>query len=623
MTAEVTQTDPAPAKWLGPYLLLEALPPYGMVQPYVARAEGRVGLCMVKRLLPALEGNPTARARFAREAKIGAELQHPNIVPTVGHGVEDGAAYLAVDFVTGESLASTLAALNRAGSRLPLSVFRTIALSVLDALTYAHGARGKDGAPLGIVHRDLTPRNILLTYLGEVKIGDFGVARLNADDFKTVPGIAVGTLEYLSPEQATGQTADLRSDLYTLSAVFYEMLTGRPVVAPGSTTVATLSVVANVDPPSLAGLRPDLSPRLVGVIERGLVKDRTQRFQSAPEMRAALETALGPTPAVGPEGLSRFLRELLPDGEARLMELIDRIRERAALAPARPSQLGADGAVRPGELDRASPSQLATMIVRDRSTPRGGVPVEGDEPPEPSVMTMPGTLVRGSEPVPMPVISTIPSSAHREVVPSRIGPPPKRWWPVAVISGAAILLVVAVASLRGNAPQPVLLEEAAPGVAPSVVASAATAPTPVEAEALREAPPPPTADAPPVNRPVAPETKAAPAKRRVGKEGSDPGNVGGAPVSPPPPPAAPPPAPTESPYAGVRQKIRTMMAALPKKDVKTFDEVRNTLARLSRDLPEPTRQKVDSKLSSADLAQDVEELAQALELIERSRARLE
>ncbi|MBK6683193.1 MAG: serine/threonine protein kinase [Deltaproteobacteria bacterium] len=619
MTPDVTAEDAPTSKWFGSYLLLEALPAYGMVQPYVARADGRVGLCVVKRLLPALEGNPTARARFAREARIGAQLQHPGIVPFVGHGVEGTTAFLAVDFLVGEPLQAALAALARAGSRLPLPLFRTIALSVLDALSFAHRARSAEGTPLGIVHRDLTPRNIILTFAGEVKISDFGVARLNADDFKTVPGIAVGTLEYLSPEQATGQTVDARSDLYTLSALFYEMLAGKPVIPPGTTTVATLSLVANVEPTPLVTLRPDLSPRLAGVIERGMAKDREVRFQSAAEMKVALESALGPSPAAGPEALSRFLRELLPDSEARMIQLMDRIRDQAATAPPRPSQIGADGVVRPGEMDRASPSQLATMVVRDRSTPRGGTPSElvSDEPPEPSVMTMPGTLVRGGEPAPMPQVSTIPSGNVREPVPSLVGPAPRRGTMILVL-GVALLLVVAALLLRPQAPEPMLIDDPpAPSADPPVVTAALKPGEPRAAEAEPTAP----AEVSPPPRSEVLEAKGPPSKRRVPNK--EPGEA--AAVSSPPPPASPPPAPppAESPYAGLRQKIRAMIAAQPKKDVRTFDEVRGALARLSKDLPEPTRQKVASKLSSADLAQDVEELGQALELIERSRAQLE
>lgn len=620
MTPDVTAADAPTSKWFGSYLLLEALPAYGMVQPYVARADGRVGLCVVKRLLPALEGNPTARARFAREAKIGAQLQHPGIVPFVGHGVEGSTAFLAVDFLVGEPLQAALGALSRAGSRLPLPLFRTIAVSVLDALSFAHRARGADGTPLGIVHRDLTPRNIILTFAGEVKISDFGVARLNADDFKTVPGIAVGTLEYLSPEQATGQTVDARSDLYTLSALFYEMLAGQPVIPPGSTTVATLSLVANVEPTPLVTLRPDLSPRLAGVIERGMAKDREVRFQSAAEMKQALESALGPLPAAGPEVLSRFLRELLPDSEARMIQLMDRIRDQAATAPPRPSQIGADGMVRPGELERASPSQLATLVVRDRSTPRGGTPGEviSDEPPEPSVMTMPGTLVRGGEPAPLPLVSTVPGATFREPVPSRVGPPPRRWSMIAVV-GVALLLVVAALLLRPETPEPVVVDDQAATSDPAPVVTAALKPGPPQAVAEPEPAPPAEASPPPRSEVL--EAKGPPSKRRgVSKDPGESTSVSN-PAPPAPPPSSPPPA--ESPYAGLRQKIRTMIAAQPKKDVRTFDEVRGALARLSKDLPEPTRQKVASKLSSADLAQDVEELGQALELIERSRAQLE
>lgn len=188
-----------------------------------------------------------------------------------------------------------------------------VALDVLDGLGYAHDHRNPDGNPIHLVHRDLSPNNIMLSYLGEAKIIDFGIASGKIDTFKTKPGHIMGTPRYLSPEQATMKPIDRRSDLYTLSVVLYGMFTGRPLIRKGAPGQVLGEIIEKVPRPLTEALT-DFPEELWNVIEIGLAKNPDDRWQTAGEFRDALASS---HPWTLPERreIGLFLEEYFPEGK--------------------------------------------------------------------------------------------------------------------------------------------------------------------------------------------------------------------------------------------------------------------------------------------------------------------
>jgi len=218
--------------------------------------------------------------RFRREARAVAQLSHPNIVTVIDRGEDDGQQYIVFEYVDGDSLKQLV---DRDGP-LPARRAAELALQIADALAFAHHS--------GLVHRDVKPQNVLVTEDGEAKVTDFGIARsLDVEHGVTQTGTVLGTSNYLSPEQARGQTVTPATDVYSLGVVLYELLTGE-VPFPGENFVAVAMKHINEPPPSLLQRRPDLPMRLVSTVERALAKDPANRFASmdafASELRACL-----------------------------------------------------------------------------------------------------------------------------------------------------------------------------------------------------------------------------------------------------------------------------------------------------------------------------------------------
>ena len=165
--------EPAAVRRLGPYLLLEALPAYGMVQPFLARRDGSAELVVLKQLMSDLAEHRTALARFEREARVAREVLHQNLVRLVDAGEGDGRPYVVYELLFGTDLATLLSS----SGPLSLPALGAIAFPVLDGLAHAHEARDHNGKSLGLVHRDLAPRNVLISFSGEVKVGDFEIGR--------------------------------------------------------------------------------------------------------------------------------------------------------------------------------------------------------------------------------------------------------------------------------------------------------------------------------------------------------------------------------------------------------------------------------------------------------------
>ena len=268
---------------LGPFEILAPLGAGGMGEVYRAR-DTRLGREVAIKIVPdRLSENPNALKRFEQEARSVAALSHPNILAIHDFNNVDGIAFVVTELLRGESLDQRLAR-----ETLPWRKAVEIAVAVADGLSSAHAR--------GIVHRDLKPANIFLTADGQVKILDFGLAKQNATSDKpfsqmatdTEPGMVVGTIGYMSPEQVAGQTADARGDIFALGCVLYEMLTGERAFR-GSSAAATLAAILRDHPKDLSEYGKNIPPGVISVVRRCLEKSPEERFQSARDLSFALK----------------------------------------------------------------------------------------------------------------------------------------------------------------------------------------------------------------------------------------------------------------------------------------------------------------------------------------------
>jgi len=253
-------------------------------------AEGVVKLLVVKRILPAYGASPRFRAMFAEEANLATRLNHPNIVQVYEfQDYGDEGQLLSMEYVEGVDLGKLMAGARAREMRIPPWVAAYIIAEAAKGLHYAHERKDDKGVPLGIVHRDVSPQNILLSYEGAAKIADFGVATANM--FREEVGVLKGKFGYMSPEQARGERVDRRSDIYALGVILHEMLCGRPL-HPGLSGDDLLAAVRSgqVEPPSR--YVPDLPAQLEAIVMRALSVRREDRYQSARDMSGAIARAM-------------------------------------------------------------------------------------------------------------------------------------------------------------------------------------------------------------------------------------------------------------------------------------------------------------------------------------------
>ena len=272
----------------GKYQLLEKIATGGMAEVYRARAFGMAGfekILVIKRVLDRMAADQEFVEMFIDEARIAVQLQHVNIVQVFDLGEESGQYYMAMEYVHGIDLSRLLSRARNLGSfPIPLALF--IAAEMLKALQFAHQQVDQEGRPMQIVHCDVSPQNVLISYAGEVKILDFGIARA-AFQADTQHRIVRGKYAYMSPEQVAGKTLDGRSDLFSLGIVLYEMLTGRRLFKMKSRD-ETLARVRRAEVPSPRGYRPEISEDLEAFLLKVLARNRDDRFEDGQEMYAAL-----------------------------------------------------------------------------------------------------------------------------------------------------------------------------------------------------------------------------------------------------------------------------------------------------------------------------------------------
>jgi serine/threonine protein kinase len=306
----------------GPYRLVRKIAVGGMAEVFKAKRSGVEGfekVVAVKRILPHLSDNKEFVEMFIDEAKMVAGLTHPNIVQISDLGKLEKSYYIAMEYVHGRDLRTILRRAKDRGLRLPLDLTVLIVSKVCSALEFAHRKKDERGRPMLIVHRDISPQNILISFEGEVKLTDFGIAKAATKARITDAGALRGKLLYMSPEQAWGKPMDRRSDVFSLGIVFYEMVTDqKPFLGSSEMSILEMVRECRVAPPS--DVNPRIPERLEKVVMTALERDPDHRYQDAAEMYRDLDRVLHERQPPTANELTRFM-ELLFDEEERVEAL--------------------------------------------------------------------------------------------------------------------------------------------------------------------------------------------------------------------------------------------------------------------------------------------------------------
>ncbi|NMB73852.1 MAG: TonB family protein [Myxococcales bacterium] len=588
-------------KLFGKYRLAKRIGVGGMAEVWLATAAGPGGITRpvaIKRILPHLAEDREFLSMFFDEARLLARLNHPNIVQIYEMGKTEGGYALVMEFVHGASMEKLLRVCARQGRKLPIEYAVKIVSYVCEGLEYAHNFSAPDGRSLGLVHRDLSPGNIMISFDGVVKILDFGVAKAAGNLTKTRPSFLKGKAAYMAPEQISqAEDLDRRVDVFSLGVSLFEFVTGkRPF--EGATELQIMMSITQKPAPDATAVDPEVPRELSDILHRALAKKREERYGSAREMRADLETFLfNRRMLVDQVTLAGFLREL-----------------------ARTRTTGSIPAPSAGPIPTPSAVPVAPAAAK---TPASGVPVAPVVAPAPARSPTPAA-VTPAPPVKSPPVTNAPTgspaepggvfaSAAAPAAPAAAPEPPRpvafglgtmpgedeklrarRFSPLLIVvilfvlGGASAVVYFGIrsgGSSRSVSPEPPATSDAAPAAAeprmavyeelapspdagavetPDAAASAEAVPP---APAVKPAPPPPAlaaAGRPPAKRPAVPREIPAPvpSPAKTGqptKEDDvlvesprDPMDsaptateVVPPPVPPPPPPIAPTPSPPE------------------------------------------------------------------------------
>lgn len=486
---------------LARYQVLGPLAAGGMAQVWLARAVGAAGfekLVVVKTILPSLAQVPQFVSMFVNEARLAAMLSHPNCIQIFDLGEENGWLYIAMEFLEGFSLARLLKRARSRGVPVPEPLVARIIMDAASGLEYAHRLRDREGRPLNLVHRDVSPDNILVGFSGQVKLVDFGIAKAAtpaALSVATVAGTVKGKHGYIAPEYLRGEAIDARADLFALGVVLYRALAGkRPF--PGDNEAAVSMAVLTQAPPDPRRWVPTLKPELAAVTLRALEKDPEARFESARAMRQAVEAAVGR--AAENEELADLMNALWPPGDEERVAL-------NALAA------GTEEASSPviHAISGTYPALEVATPHHASARPRGGTPVPSTSPPRgaptfaptppPVAPTSTDAAAQANAPPPAalpPIVLGTPepdSAARPLAVPVDAAPAatpsfpdlpqPFDEPPARAVRPAFLALGAAVVLLAGGAWFALRPTEAGPTPAPALAPAPTPTPTPTPAPA--------------------------------------------------------------------------------------------------------------------------------------------
>lgn len=324
----------------GKYFLVKKLAEGGMAEIFLAKQIGVERFeknVVVKRMLAHLSGIQDFVSMFLDEARLAATLAHPNVVQILDLGLEEGCYFIAMEYLAGEDFSTVIRAAAKRGEYLPLGVVLKVVADAAHGLNFAHEVTDAKGQPLNIVHRDVSPSNIFVTYNGQVKMLDFGIAKAESRVTNTTAGVVKGKYQYMSPEQASSGPVDRRSDVYSLGVCLYEAVTNTRPFARESDLAVLNAVLRNEYRPPLA-VRPDLPLEIVQIICKALSPLAETRYQSAAEFASDLEQFMRTTTLAAANGkaLSQYMVSFFGDERVQSKTRIDSLEElktRAGMAP--------------------------------------------------------------------------------------------------------------------------------------------------------------------------------------------------------------------------------------------------------------------------------------------------
>jgi serine/threonine-protein kinase len=449
----------------GPYVLVRKLAEGGMAEIFLAKLLGADGFernVVIKRMLPHLSSHSDFVEMFRDEARLAAKLSHPNIVQIQELGFTEGCYYICMEYLAGEDFSTTLRMAGRRRQYVPLPVVLRVLIDAARGLHYAHEFCNEAGQPLNIVHRDISPSNLYLTYQGQVKVLDFGIAKAESRLVNTRTGVVKGKYMYMAPEQAQGQEVDRRADVFALGVSLFEALTHvRPFAREND--LAVLNALLKGDFKRPRELRPDLPEELEALVLKAMAYKPADRYPTAEDFAEALEAFLGEhLSASGAPHLAGFLRGHF--GEERFMERT-RIPTLATLTAAR----SAEGVPVPGT--GAGPPHVTDVYGGRSRTPDASPAALGARAPLP------------------PAAAPGPSGAAS----GRPGEEPRRWRTLVLgLAAGMVLAGAAVVGYSGLRQPPARAVEVAPvpGEGPGTAAVAVAPGEPggaVQARAVGEA----------------------------------------------------------------------------------------------------------------------------------------
>ena len=484
MTAETD--DRLAGTRIGRYALYDAIASGGMATVHLGRLLGPVGFSRtvaIKRLHRQFAKDPSFLAMFVDEARLAAQVRHPNVVSTLDVVATDGELFLVMDYVEGESLARLLKRASADVDAVPVPIASSIVLGLLYGLHAAHEAKNEGGSPLGIVHRDVSPQNVLVGIDGISRVADFGVAKAARRIQETDVGHLKGKIAYMAPEQVTLGEVGRRADVWASGVVLWETLAGRRLFR-GDNAFDVVRRIKSEEIPPPSTLRPNVPQELDDLVARALNRDPERRYPSCREFAIDLEEAAPPAvQRIVGEWVEQLARESL-DKRARLLTEVETGARSTAGDPVDLARF----------LD-PSANHSATSLL--------GEPLPPIEPGS-STLTTPVSLPRPAQPADIESGSTKASWDA--------SPTPPRPRPRAALVGVGIGAVAfgaalaAVLVLRSTTPDPVGPARRGLGIAPRVprpsVPATAEAPDPVVDGAATPEPAPPAMPVPPVRAPL-------------------------------------------------------------------------------------------------------------------------
>ena len=331
----------------GKYILLEKLASGGMAEIYLAKSLGAQGInkfLAVKRILPQFSENNEFKDMFREEAKVSVNLRHSNVVPIFDFGEERGQFYLVMDYVEGRNLRQILNELKKQQIQFSIEQICYMIRDAAAGLDHAHRCiDGSTGRPLNIIHRDISPQNIMVSFDGEVKIIDFGIAKAESQLEATKAGTLKGKFGYMSPEQADGQTIDVRTDIFSLGIVLWELLANDRLFT-SSSEAAILRKIRECQIPSIRKINPNVPPELEKIVNKVLAKDPNLRYQTAAALHKDLSRFLNMQfPDFNPQDFAVFIKNTFAsayqDSKRKLVDYakVNDVTDKAPAQPAAPA----------------------------------------------------------------------------------------------------------------------------------------------------------------------------------------------------------------------------------------------------------------------------------------------